>query len=459
MRFTGRGQDHEVVCPACAVGDVEMCAACFEKAKDWSWEGFVGEPELVVRETSLWFDRERVTAHGPKRLAVAPLVDGDRARWLVAGADARFWRWDLDDRSAEPAIAIPPDLVDLAQPITLKVSRDGSLAAIANTRGVNGGVVDLATGAVTMRITRDGYQVQHCNASLAFLARAGRTLVVYASAWNRLDVADARTGEVVTARQLAEYERGGARPEHYLDYFHCELHVSPGEKRIADTGWIWAPVGEVNAWSLDRWLDDNVWESEDGASKKSLGWRHYDWDRPFAWVDDDRAALFGYGEDDTWMLNAARIVDAATGTELRWIFGPRGAFVVDRYLISIDDKDGAAVWDIDTGARLAREPALVRAWWHPGAKVLAHEGETGEVTTWRLCGHDADAPWMTDKLRALAASLREDARVGMDVLGDALEEAGCPDDSMLVACRTVGSRARRSWVVDRIIHKLHTPQH
>ena len=70
----------------------------------------------------------------------------------------------------------------------------------------------------------------------------GRTLVVHATDWNRLDVSDPATGERLTLRDLPQPESGQPRPNRYMDYCHAGLSVSPDYEWIADWGWIWHPV-------------------------------------------------------------------------------------------------------------------------------------------------------------------------------------------------------------------------
>jgi hypothetical protein len=233
--------------------------------------------------------------------------------------------------------------------------------------------------------------------------------------------------------------------------------VSPGEARIADTGWVWGAAGIVRAWSLDAWLGANVFESEDGPSVRRLGYRLYDWNNSLVWLDDDRVALAGYGSDVDWMLPAARIVTASTGVEVRWFYGPSGWFAFDRHLVSISARDGAAVWDVDTGERIVHEPAARARWYHPGARVFVEVAPDGDLVAWRLCGHDAGAPWLTDGVRVLARSLHAGGAPssdGLRVLGDALEEAGCPDAELLAHCRAGVHRGPRCWVVDRLLARL-----
>src|SRR5258708_20088087 len=103
---------------------------------------------------------------------------------------------------------------------------------------------------------------------------------IHGSGWNRLDGSDSATGELVSDRNPTSYRRGEDRPAHYLDYFHGRLVLSPDGRRIVDDGWVWHPFGIPDVWDIQAWLDNNVWESEDGPSKLSLASRAYYWNHP-----------------------------------------------------------------------------------------------------------------------------------------------------------------------------------
>jgi hypothetical protein len=65
-----------------------------------------------------------------------------------------------------------------------------------------------------------------------------------------------------------------------------------------------------------------------------------------------------------------------------------------------------------------------------------------------------DAAWRTQDVLALAEVIYEERAFDrMPILGDALEEAGCPDAAILGHCRENGPHARGCWVVDRILNK------
>lgn len=128
----------------------------------------------------------------------------------------------------------------------LHASADGAFAAVVNDYGRFGEVLDLTTGRATLALDGGDYNEETVPFSLAFARHGDATVVVHRTDWNRLDVSDARTGELLTARP-------SDAPEHKLDYFHGALYLSPGGSRILDDGWIWHPVGFPAVWSLDRW--------------------------------------------------------------------------------------------------------------------------------------------------------------------------------------------------------------
>jgi hypothetical protein len=157
---------------------------------------------------------------------------------------------------------------------------------------------------------------------------------------------------------------GEKAPEHYLDYFHGQLTVSPEGEYVADNGWVWHPVGVVRTWSARRWLKENIWESEDGPTAKDLVWRAYFWQGPLCWIDNRRLAIWGYGDDDEWMLSAVRLFDVVSGAEIGWFPGPEGRLVFDRYLFAFGTS-GVSVWNTGKGTCLLQDDSFAPAAYHP----------------------------------------------------------------------------------------------
>jgi hypothetical protein len=252
------------------------------------------------------------------------------------------------------------------EPISLRLAPDGKLVAIVNTKGQYGLVIHLETGEVTMPLERDTYHIEHSQFPVAFF-QADQLLLVHSTQWNRLDISDPYTGKLLSVRPDPPYQQDQPNAEHYLDYFHAGLSVSPDQQWIVDNGWIWHPIGAIMAWDLQRWVQDNVWESERGPSYHGLCHREYYWDGPLCWIGPQTLAIWGYGEDDEWLIPAVRIFDVPSGKEFRWFAGPDGSLFFDEYLFSFG-KDGLSAWDIITGERVLHTPDFRPTHYHRGTK-------------------------------------------------------------------------------------------
>ena len=241
----------------------------------------------------------------------------------------------------------------------------GNFAAIVNDYGHHGEVIDLRSGQVTLTLDGGDYYPETVPFSFAFAQVHGRVVAIHRTAWNRLDVSDPSTGNLLSNRSPTSYRTGEDRPLHYLDYFHGALHVSPNSVRILDDGWVWHPVGIPIAWSLEPWISENVWESEDGPSRRFICSRLYYWDHAMTWLDDQRVAIGGLSEDDAYMVDGVRIFDITVPgepdpgcradrsgpRELNAFAGPTGTFFSDGHLLFSSDPHGLSRWDLSHGSR------------------------------------------------------------------------------------------------------------
>jgi hypothetical protein len=378
VRFTGRGGEHLLLCLDCSKLPepplVDVCAPCFDgrSASILSASGLQGRPGIRARASGLAFVHRKVDVEIPPLHALAPLADGPRSTWLGVGADGVLRRIELDVLRAAPVAS-----VDLVPPLRIETSADGRFAAVVESRGGRGRVYDLASSRLTLRLVRGDYRLEHCEFPAAFFHDGERTLLVHGSDWNRLDISDPATGEVLTPRELGE--------AHALDYFHGRLSVSPDGRWLIDDGWIWHPVGALRRIDLRRWRRENVWESEDGPSVLDLRQVSYFWDGPSCFIDEGTFALWGFGWDAEVMADAALIVDVERGRARGWFAGPPGgAFSFDRHLVVSTLKDGATVWDVDTGERLLHDPAFGLSVHHPRARRWARSRDGGGMIETRL---------------------------------------------------------------------------
>jgi hypothetical protein len=317
---------------------------------------------------------------------LAPVDDETGLGWLVLDADGMIARWDLASGTCRPlATASVPGEPDHQAWCghnvrrRLHVSASALFAAVVNDYGRFGEVIDLRTGRVTMVLDNGGDNEETVPFSLTFARHRGRDVVVHRTAWNRLDVSEAASGRLLTAREPTGHQPDEARPDHDLDYFHGALYLSPDGARIFDDGWFWHPVGIPVAWELAAWLDANAWESEDGPSRVEFCLLEY-WDRAFTWIGSDRAAIEDVGDDETpactRVFDLTRPASPGPGggrwaAEIAVLHGPAGRFFSDGSTLLSSGEDGLSSWDPLTGTRTGFTPEFTPAYHHPSARELA----------------------------------------------------------------------------------------
>jgi hypothetical protein len=260
--LTGRGLEFDVCgvgCDRAAQGGsipelLQACEGCVARCAgdDWDVVAWRGEPEVLTRPEH--FDATVVEVPLPVAAAdLAPVAAGARPVWLLLAEDGQIGRFDAGsgewDPLARSTVPAEPDHEAWAgHRVRRRLHGDllGDFAAVVNDYGHHGQVVDLRSGAVTLSLYGGSHHPETVPFSLAFTRHQGRTVGVHRTDWNRLDVSDAATGELLTSRGPTSYQSGEPRPEHYLDYFHGALHLSPGGQWIADDGWVWQPFGVPN---------------------------------------------------------------------------------------------------------------------------------------------------------------------------------------------------------------------
>lgn len=384
LRFTGTGLEFWLVCRSCAeLAEpplVGVCSACALAQLDRIFDaaGVRGRPEVRTRESGLAFEHGTIAVPGlagAACVAAAGLVDGPRSAWLVVSGGALL-RVDVEGEAGRvaPVLDLEGEVDEGTDGLRIEVAPDGRHAAVVERHGAHGVVIDVATGTITMHLDRGDYCVEHYEFSCAFVDDGGRSLLVHATHWNRLDISDPSTGELLTPRDTAGHD---------LDYFHAGLSVSPDGRWLVDDGWVWHPVGVLQRVDLQRWRGENPWETEDGPSRATLRACNYRWDVGRCFVDARTLVVWGFGPDDQAMVDAAVVFDVAEGTQLRWFAGPpRGRFVFDGHLVVIAAEE-TSVWDVSTGERLLVAPGFAPHAFHPGTREHATFGD-GTVVLSRL---------------------------------------------------------------------------
>jgi hypothetical protein len=372
-----------------------VCQECFEHATTevGDLEGIRGKPE--IRISSEFSNPQLRSNYIPKEagkiIDVSPINTEGCSVWLLLADDGAVTQFDADTgewkRLACACLAPEPEHKPWCGRILkgrLHASSGGEFAAIVHDYGRYGQIIDLRTGRVTLTLDGGAYHAETVPFSFAFAQVNGRVVAIHRTDWNRLDVSDPSTGALLTGRNPTSYRRGEERPVHYLDYFHGALHVSPNSIRIADDGWVWHPVGIPTTWNLEPWIYGNVWESEDGPTRKAICARDYYWDHALTWLDDHRIAVGGIGDDDKDMIDGARIFDVSSSGSggVRWradwpwpleqiaFAGPAGSFFSEGRALFSSDQSGLSRWDVKDGSRTGYLQGFKPTYHHRGAHEL-----------------------------------------------------------------------------------------
>lgn len=168
----------------------------------------------------------------------------------------------------------------------------GDYAVVADDGGCFGMLVNLKTGQSVAQLHGGDYHPHTVPFSIAFTQHQGCDVLIHRTDWNRLDVMDCATGTNLTERDGTQYQQ-----PHYLDYFHGALLLNLAQDYVLDDGWVWAPVSIPTVWSLPAWLEGNLWESEDGPTRKRLA-QGEGWAEPCVWLNDAQVAIWNLGNWD-----------------------------------------------------------------------------------------------------------------------------------------------------------------
>lgn len=319
------------------------------------------------------------------------MESGGRSTWLLLSDGGVIFRFfaDTGEWSSVATIGLigEPDhkpWCGHALNRRLHLSRDSQFAAVVNDFGRHGQLIDLKSGKVTLELNGGEYYSDTVPFSFSFFELNGKTFAIHRTAWNRLEISDPTTGSLLTERTPNMMSQGGReRPEHDLDFFHGALYPSPDGLHVVDDGWVWHPVGVMAYWSLARWLSENVWESEDGPTKKHLCARDYYWNKAVAWIDENRIAVGGIGDDDIDMIEGARIFDISLPTETGGRYrgkkaietnsfaGPAGVFFSNGISLFSSDQDGLSRWNLNDGACTGKIDGFRPSHQHRSARELA----------------------------------------------------------------------------------------
>ncbi len=397
IHFTGKNNTFEIMCEKCLTRlqsnfepdlyplDREAFLQVDEYGRVESKSGVSGEMSLPSSNSDLKFMTEKLPdefLQGKKICALEP-HPVKSAQWFVLSSSGEVLRVDIKTLQIDLVYQLLPNWVDLNEPLHLIVSRDGGFIAVVNSYHIHGEVIDIQASAQTIKLERSGYHVTHCYYPLVFVEYQNKTLLIYATDWNHLDIVDPATGNKVVAHpeefdldKCEAFDRGAS--------FHGELLVSPDQNWLVDNAWEWHPVGVVSSWSIKNWIDKNPWEFISSESLLNHTSKEYVWGQSICWINNTTVCIGGWGRDDCQNLPAVSFFDVQTGDRIDWFFGPDGVLVFDEYLYAFVKDKGIQVWDINEGVCLLEDLSANVRHYHPAGKYFIDYTENGEWCTRRL---------------------------------------------------------------------------
>jgi hypothetical protein len=390
-----------LTCTACAAVNqadlrkliVPVCMKCFNQVDlHRPYLGNVRRPDELVQETDLHFEHRCVSKwHSVPLLCIT--TGAATADWIALDKDLTLIRWNFETNERASFTELRDELLELKSEtdFRLQVSSDARFVAVVQGSGSLGLIFDLLERRITMRLFRGTYRIENTQFPVAFFEHQGRTHLIHATDWNRVDVSLPATGELLTNRTMPVAETKGETPKHSLDYFFGTLAVSPNARHVASDGWFWGPSGSVKTWDLQSWLGQNTWESED--DRQYLNGIGYFWECGICFASDDLLVAWGIGSDSYWIAPGVRVYNMHT-TQTREIFGPdlriRGesvlhqpTLVADHYLYAFAFGTGISVWDVETGARVALDTTFCPIAYQPQTKTFINVAD-GNIQLSRL---------------------------------------------------------------------------
>ncbi len=146
----------------------------------------------------------------------------------------------------------------------------GGYTAVTNRFGRHGWVYSDAED-WRIRLMRDAYQTESTEYPMAFCERDGKVHMIFAEAWNHLQIADLDTRRVLTAAKSRVTE--GAEEKHLAyyreheeankllwpseyDYFYGRIKVSPDGAHFLSCGWVWGAFDAVVAYDTADFIEN-----------------------------------------------------------------------------------------------------------------------------------------------------------------------------------------------------------
>ncbi len=345
--FTGLKKEFICICLNCDANKkktvINFSYLDETEIEDLYLEEIKGRPELIENiDENIFLKHEykKIDIFAEKNiLFTLALEKSDGDEYLFLTDDRKLFTFNFEILEInELPLMIEKSKIDFNKNIEIKISADYKLLAVYNLRGQYGMVYNLEHMTELIELNRGDYHVEVTPYTFEFFEYNNKTLMITARDWNMIDVIDPYSKQVLTKRDWDHSNRkDSSMPE-----FRSSVYISPDKKWIVEDGWAWHPIGAIFRWDLNKWIEKNKWEANSGKSLKCIKTALYSWGNPVEWLDNNRLMVWGYGNDDDYILPAIVIYDINTCEELNWFYGPGNNITYDGFLFSFNKK---SIWD------------------------------------------------------------------------------------------------------------------
>ena len=196
-----------------------------------------------------------------------------------------------NDKDRFVLLAVLENISLLDRPI--KIYYHFPYICVSERYGLNAAVVNITNKSI-IKLSREDYKCDVSSYSIGFLERDGRVLLIHQTQWNRLDITDLETEELLTEREIIHRQTNETvtdkwgktvhkvEKKNYIDYFHSLFHISPDGKHFLSNGWVWQPSDNIICFETERFLKEY-----EPCGEKIDYYRGHSWDKPCAFVGND----------------------------------------------------------------------------------------------------------------------------------------------------------------------------
>jgi len=219
-------------------------------------------------------------------------TDGDVVLYNIeAGSQRRLFR------TSSGGVVYSDGGFDPSSPSSIYAMDD--IFVLVNDVKTHGFVYNFAQNYL-LHLTRGDYLVEHCKYPIAlFRGDDGDPYMIYGTDWNRVDIANLATRQVVTAdKSLIEVDAEKRHIDFYkdfdeankllwprgFDYFYGKLALSPSKTKFLSAGWYWGSYDAATVFDIAEFVSNHRVTSCHVYFLEHEG-------RSVCWVDDGTIAV------------------------------------------------------------------------------------------------------------------------------------------------------------------------